>query len=131
MKQAFKRIRNVTGCGTQVTLAEFLDIKQSSISDAKRRNSIPPEWLIKIFRLKNIHPDWILTGEGPKYLLPSETATPPHLIRIVEVRPPAECSAQDLINELVRRALKNDDFDGIQKEVVDSWLPINKEEGKS
>jgi Bacteriophage CI repressor helix-turn-helix domain. len=102
------RIFLVSGCRTQSDLARMLGIRQSSISDAKRRKSIPPEWLLKLLRLTNVHPDWILTGSGPRYMLPSETEAPAkeaHTVRIVETRPPEGCSSQDLINELVRRAL--------------------------
>ena len=131
MKQAFERIKEVTGCTTQVTLAEIFDIRQSSVSDAKRRNSIPSDWLLKLLRAKQVNPDWILDGESPKFLVPSETPTSPHVIRITEIRPPKECSSQELINELVRRALEKPDFEAIQKQVVGSWFPINKGENES
>ncbi len=42
---AMERIRAVTGCGTQRELGRFLGINQSAISDAKRRGTIPAEWL--------------------------------------------------------------------------------------
>jgi Bacteriophage CI repressor helix-turn-helix domain. len=65
---AMERIKNISGARTQVQLAEVLDVRQSSISDAKRRASIPPEWLLKLMRTHQVMPDWILTGQGPKYL---------------------------------------------------------------
>ncbi len=74
MNEAFKRVFEAAACRTQVELADVLDIRQSSISDAKRRNSIPSEWLLKILRFKRINPEWILTGEGPRYLVPSDAA---------------------------------------------------------
>lgn len=63
---AMERIKDVTGARTQVQLAEALDIRQSSISDAKRRASIPAEWLLKIQRSHNVFADWLLTGDGPR-----------------------------------------------------------------
>ena len=39
--EIFERIKIATNTRTQVELAEVLDIRQSSISDAKRRNSVP------------------------------------------------------------------------------------------
>ncbi|SNS06165.1 Bacteriophage CI repressor helix-turn-helix domain-containing protein [Humidesulfovibrio mexicanus] len=63
---AMERIRTVTGARTQVQLAEALDIRQSSISDAKRRASIPAEWLLKLQRKHQVFADWFLTGEGPR-----------------------------------------------------------------
>ena len=64
---AMSRIKEVTGAHTQVQLAEVLEVRQSSISDAKRRASIPDGWLVKLLRTHQVMPDWILTGEGPKF----------------------------------------------------------------
>lgn len=65
---AMGRVRGVTSANTQVQLAEVLDVRQSSISDAKRRASIPPEWLLKLMRSHQVMPEWILTGQGAKFL---------------------------------------------------------------
>lgn len=66
---AMARILSITGTRTQVELAEQLGIRQSSISDAKRRQSIPDAWLISLYRLRQANPDWIMTGEGMPYLV--------------------------------------------------------------
>lgn len=60
-----ERIRFITGVRTQVDLADFLGVRQSAVSDAKRRGKIPTDWLIAIMRVKNANPEWILTGKGP------------------------------------------------------------------
>lgn len=113
-------------------LAEVLDVRQSSISDAKRRQSIPSDWLVKLFEKKRINPEWIRLGVGAKYLNPTEAAEAmPHVVKVVEIRPPKECSAQDLFNELVRRALEPFDIEAIQKEVAATWLPVKKKEEES
>ena len=44
--EALERIKRATGARTQVDLAAILGIRQSSISDAKRRQSIPADWLL-------------------------------------------------------------------------------------
>ncbi len=46
-------------------LADFLNIRQSAVSDAKRRGKIPAEWLVILMRIKKVFPEWILTGNGP------------------------------------------------------------------
>ena len=108
MLSAFARIFEITECTTQIELAEMLNIRQSSISDAKRRGAIPPDWQVKLLRLKGVNPDWILTGEGAKYLGPIESErAEPITIYKVKIRPPEECTAQELVNELVRRALNH------------------------
>ena len=122
----YSRVFEVAECRTQLELAAFLDIRQSSISDAKRRKSVPSEWLVKLFEKKRINPEWIRCGTGAKLLVPAEPEqSKPHVVRVTEVRPPQECSSQDLINELVRRALQGTDIEALQKAVADSWLPVN------
>lgn len=71
---AYTRIRDVTGLRTQNEIAACLGIRQSSISDAKKRGAIPDGWLIVLLQQKGINPTWILTGEGTRYLAPTETS---------------------------------------------------------
>ena len=68
MFPALQRFFEAVECRTQAELAEFLGIKQSSISDAKKRKTIPPDWLLTALRKKGIRPDWILTGQGARML---------------------------------------------------------------
>jgi hypothetical protein len=67
-EDAFERIKKATGLRTQVEVAKLLDIRQSSISDAKRRKSIPDGWLIKLYQLYGLNPNWVLEGEQPQFL---------------------------------------------------------------
>lgn len=106
-KNALERVFEVTNCRTQIELADMLGIKQSSISDAKKRNAIPAEWLVKLLRLKGVNPQWILTGLGPEKLGPSDDQAATQIVYLTQTKPPEECSAQDLVNELVRRAFVN------------------------
>ena len=109
-EDAFARLRRVTGCRTQTELAKLLDIRQSSISDAKRRGAVPPEWLLKLLRLTWTNPDWILTGLGPEKLSPASEGSSTKVLYVATVKPPKECSSQELVNELVRRAFAEGDF---------------------
>jgi hypothetical protein len=105
----YQRVFEAAGCRTQVELAAVLDVRQSSVSDAKRRQSIPAEWRMKLFEKKRINPQWILSGEGGKYLIATDTEGKPQIApveRITEIRPPENCSSQELFNELVRRSIK-------------------------
>lgn len=123
----YRRVFESAECKTQIELAAFLEVRQSSISDARRRKSIPSDWLVKLLKKKHINPDWISCGTGAKFLVPANSKHAlPHVTRITEVRPPQECSAQELFNELVRSALKEPDIRAIGKEVAASWLPIKK-----
>ena len=99
--EAVGRIQNVTGCRTQSELAKFLGIRQSSISDAKKRGSIPSDWLLTMWRKKGLNPDWILNGTGAKFVAVSEGITE-------IVNPPKRqldsYSTQDLLIELLKRS---------------------------
>lgn len=66
--EVFERIKFATKTRTQVELAEVLEIRQSSISDAKRRNSVPSDWYMKLFEQFGLNPDWLKKGSGPMYL---------------------------------------------------------------
>ena len=94
MFPALQRFFEAVECRTQAELAEFLGIKQSSISDAKRRKTIPP--------------DWILTGQGARMLQSCDgtgTVVPLH-VPVLEIRPPEECTMEELMVEIFRRASK-------------------------
>ena len=123
----YRRVFAAAGCRTQAELATLLNIRQSSISDAKKRQNIPAEWRVKLFEKKRINPEWILYGEGAKYLIPvDEQQVLPHVVRVTEVRPPQECSAQELFNELVRRAMSEPDIKAIRKDVAACWFSVKK-----
>jgi len=64
------RIKRSTGVRTQVELAAILGIRQSSISDAKRRDSVPADWYLKLFRSHGLNPDWLAEGVEPMFLKP-------------------------------------------------------------
>jgi hypothetical protein len=63
---AYKRICMELNINTQVELAAVLDIRQSSVSDAKRRDAIPAEWQLSLFEQYGLLPLWVRSGEGPK-----------------------------------------------------------------
>ena len=68
---AYARICEVCGMKTQTELSAYLGIRQSSISDAKRRMMIPAAWLLTLLTREGVNPTWILTGEGSKFLVPA------------------------------------------------------------
>lgn len=72
-EEVMQRIKAVTSTKTQLEIAEFFGIRQSSISEAKRRNSIPSDWYMKLFDKLGVNPDWVKKGVGPIYLR-SETS---------------------------------------------------------
>ena len=107
MFPALQRFFEAVECRTQAELAEFLGIKQSSISDAKKK-TIPPDWLLTALRKKGIRPDGILTGQGARMLQSCDgmgMVVPLH-VPVLEIRPPEEFTMEELIVEIFRRASK-------------------------
>lgn len=104
----FARVFEAAECRTQMELAKLLDIKQSSVSDAKRRKAVPAEWLVKLFERKRINPDWIRSGTGHKFIQTSFSGEnkAPAIMHVVKYRPSRDCTTDELLAELVRRALK-------------------------
>lgn len=100
---ALSRVFEAAECSNQTELANLLGIKQSSVSDAKRRGAVPPEWLLTLFHKKGVNPDWIKTGNGPKHF---GQAADGKIKTVTLVRPSADCTIEELIAEIVRRALK-------------------------
>lgn len=105
----YKRVFEAAGCKTQSALAAVLSIKQSSVSDAKRRKAIPSDWLMTLFEKKRINPDWIRTGFGAMLIQDVDSAknAAPAIINIIERRPAESCTTDELLAEIVRRAMKS------------------------
>jgi len=63
------RIYFVTGTSAPAELADFLGARPSAITSAEKRGAIPSDWLVILMRVRNIHPEWILTGKGTCHIL--------------------------------------------------------------
>lgn len=88
-QSAYQRILEATGLRTQTEVADLLGIAQSSVSDAKRRKSIPAQWFLILFDKYALNPTWVRTGEGAPYLAqspgqPPNLFTPEQCIRRLE-----------------------------------------------
>lgn len=80
----YNRILCATNIRTQTELAAILEIRQSSISDAKRRDSIPADWYLKLYEKFRLNPEWLKQGSGPMFLRPDDTSPP----LLAEAAPP-------------------------------------------
>ena len=60
-----ERLKLVIRKHTATDLADFFGVPQSAVSAAVRRGKMPSSWLVILMRVKNVHPEWILTGKGP------------------------------------------------------------------
>lgn len=58
------RLKNATGSATYKELAAFLNVTSASISNAKKNDRIPPDWLVSVGTRTGTSVDWLLTGLG-------------------------------------------------------------------
>lgn len=62
------RFRTATRTRAEVELAGWLGVRQSLISDVKRRNIFPAKWLYLLLEKRtHYNPVWVLTGYGVPY----------------------------------------------------------------
>ena len=62
------RVRLETDIQTQKDLASFLGTEESTITRNKKKDTIPAPWFLKFFQAYKLNPEWLETGEGPKYI---------------------------------------------------------------
>ena len=110
--EVYQRIQFAANTRTQVELANVLEIRQSSISDAKRRDSIPSDWYMKLFEKFGLSPDWLRHGAGPMYLRTAQGYTPQELPPEGVVEEPALYSDPAAISALVTVYSTNSRPDG-------------------
>lgn len=63
-EETMARIKIVSRTQTQTELAKLLEVSQSSVAEAKRRQSIPADWYLKLFEKLGVNPDWLKKGNG-------------------------------------------------------------------
>jgi phage repressor protein C with HTH and peptisase S24 domain len=68
----FGRVSDSLGISSFSELAALLKINRSSISQARKKDSIPANWLLELFRSHGLNPDWLMGGDGPQWLKPGD-----------------------------------------------------------
>ncbi|MBT4364688.1 MAG: transcriptional regulator [Desulfobacterales bacterium] len=63
-----KRIFEETGISSQSELASILNVNRSAITQARNKQSIPEKWLLKLYRIYGLNPEWLEKGIGEKNL---------------------------------------------------------------
>lgn len=64
----FNRAAGALGITTLSDLAAILNVNRSSITQARKKNSVPANWLLELFRSHGLNPDWLEGGSGPQWL---------------------------------------------------------------
>ena len=110
-QQALARIYQALEIRTQMELARVLNIRQSSVSDSKRRQHLPEKWLLRLVMGYNLNPGWVLQGKGAKHLAPSDMG-PPDIETLLN-----EAKTSDLLRAVAVR-MNRPDLIVVQKENV-------------
>jgi phage repressor protein C with HTH and peptisase S24 domain len=69
----FDRVSSALGIKNLSELAALLQVNRSSITHARKNNSVPANWLLTLFREHGLNPDWLEGRDGPKRLRPSDS----------------------------------------------------------
>ena len=59
-----QRVFEATGIASQTELASALNINRSAITQARKKDSIPDKWILKLYRTFGLNPDWVERGIG-------------------------------------------------------------------
>lgn len=70
--QIIGRMIDALKVGTQSGLARELGVSRGAISDAKAKNKVPSDWMLKLFRAYSLNPFWLETGRGAMFLREDE-----------------------------------------------------------
>jgi len=60
----FDRVTAATGIRSQTELAAVLGINRSAITQAKKKGTIPANWILGLSRKFSLNPDWLERGTG-------------------------------------------------------------------
>ena len=64
----FDRVSIALGIKNLSELATILRVNRSSVTQARKNDSVPANWLLALMRSHGLNPDWLEGGAGPKLL---------------------------------------------------------------
>jgi len=63
-----RRVYDAINIQTQNELASVLGVNRSAVTQARKKDSIPDKWILKLFRLYGLNPDWLESGMGDAFV---------------------------------------------------------------
>ena len=63
-----QRVFEATGLTSQNELAAALKVNRSAVTQARKKNSIPDKWILKLYKSYGLNPEWVETGKGPTFI---------------------------------------------------------------
>jgi phage repressor protein C with HTH and peptisase S24 domain len=68
----FKRVSETVGISTLAELAGILHVNRSAVTQARKKGSVPATWLLSLYKVHGLNPEWLETGRGPRLLKPHD-----------------------------------------------------------
>ncbi len=68
----FERVSKPLGITSLAELADILKVNRSAITQARKKDSVPANWMLELFRRYGLNPDWLEGGSGPQFLKSGE-----------------------------------------------------------
>lgn len=97
----YERVAEAAGINSLAELAQILGLNRSSITQARKKDTIPASWLLQLFRRYGLNPDWLEKGLDPKYLRPElDDDNAFHAIAKVEARLCAGAGSFDVSSQI-------------------------------
>ena len=121
----FERIKTALSAKNDSEVAIALGIKQQSVTSARKREKIPPGWIIRVAVERDVSSDWLLFGIGTKELKTSDN--------LLEVDDDTEDGGPFLLKNLPKRAgsrlstLLGEIIIKYEKELEKSKIPLTIE----
>jgi Bacteriophage CI repressor helix-turn-helix domain. len=66
------RMQQATNTSNDSSLAQALELSPQSVSDARRKNKVPPAWAINIAKKYQVSLDWLFFGIGTMEIMEAE-----------------------------------------------------------
>jgi SOS-response transcriptional repressor LexA len=68
VEDVLQRMMHATSSRNQAELANRLGVRRAAVTDAKRRETVPPDWYMRLARMHQANPVWLETGLGPEHI---------------------------------------------------------------
>ncbi len=69
-----KRIGEALSIRSQNELASNIGVNPSAITQARKKDTIPDKWILKLYRKYGLNPDWVERGISPTFINSSNAA---------------------------------------------------------
>jgi len=66
------RIYESTEIDSQLKLASVIGVNRSAITQARKKNSVPESWILRLYKIYGLNPEWLENGSGKVFINPAD-----------------------------------------------------------